>query len=393
MKNIFLPIFSLLLIFSHPSMGVAQLPSSRAIAEELKVLQKQLVPDARVAILDIVLKDTLQPAAVLSGESDQPDAIAKISNWLTEKGIVFTDSVRLLPAAHLGDKGWALATLSVSNLRAQPGDASELVSQALMGTPMRVLNSRKGWVRVQTPDAYIGWMDDAGLQRLTADELDRWKGANRYFYHEISGFVYDAPGRNGDVVSDIVLGDLFEVTAEAGSFLQIKTPDGRSGYLPKSACLSWNRWSQQQPDGQTMVRTARQMMGTPYLWGGCSAKAADCSGFVKLLYYTQGIILARDASQQAQYGKVIDDTQISLFQTGDLLFFGKSAQRVTHVGFYLTDGYFIHSSGKVHISSIVPADPKYVPERNRVAVRRVVGAVGQKGITRVADHPWYSANP
>ena len=72
MKNIFLPIFSLLLIFSHPSMGVAQLPSYRAIAEELKVLQKQLVPDARVAVLDIVLKDTVQPVVLLCERAISP---------------------------------------------------------------------------------------------------------------------------------------------------------------------------------------------------------------------------------------------------------------------------------------------------------------------------------
>ncbi len=134
-------------------------------------------------------------------------------------------------------------------------------------------------------------------------------------------------------------------------------------------------------------------MGSPYLWGGASSKAMDCSGFVKLVYYTQGIILARDASQQARYGEPVDFSNRNNLQPGDLLFFGSSAQQIKHMGIYLGNGNFIHSSGMVRINSIDPGDPKFVPARNTVAARRIINSLGTEGIVRVKDHPWYKVQP
>ena len=356
----------------------------------MQSLQKQIVPDKRVAILDIELKDTLQTVIVVSGQTDLPDAKRQIIKFLTDQKIQFVDSVRLLPDAALGDKTWALATLSVSNLRSKPDDASELVSQAPMGAPMKVLDFIKGWYRVQTPEHYIGWMDAAGLQLINQQELDRWKGANRYLYNGMGGYAYNAPGKKGEEVTDLVLDDLFEVKAEVKGFLKIQIPDGRIAYVRKGDCISWKEWSNRQPDLKNLLTVPRKLMGSPYLWGGTSVKGADCSGFVKLAFYSQGIILARDASQQARYGEPIDFSNRDNLQPGDLLFFGRTAQRITHVGIYLGNGNFIHcSGGRVNVSSIDPGDPKYNPKRNNVAARRILNSLGTEGIVRVKDHPWY----
>jgi gamma-D-glutamyl-L-lysine dipeptidyl-peptidase len=381
----------LLLIFS--TIVMAQPLSYKTLSQDLQSLQKRLVPDKRVAILEIDLKDTLKPIVVVSGETNLPEAKAQIIQFLTDKKITFIDSIRLLPDSSVGDKTWALATVSVSNMRAVPDDASELVSQALMGTPLKVLDYNGKWYRVQTPDHYIGWMDTGGLQPITQKELDRWKGSNRFLFNSLSGYAYDAPGKKGEVVSDLVLGDLFEVESTVRRFLKIRIPDGRVGYVRKTDCISFNEWSTAEPKVKSVLSVARQMMGSPYLWGGASSKATDCSGFVKLVYYAQGIILARDASQQGRYGESIDISNMNNLQAGDLLFFGSSAQRVSHEGIYLGKGDFIHSSGMVHISSIDPGDPKFKVNRNNVAARRILNSLNTEGIVRVKDHPWYEVQP
>jgi len=372
---------------------MAQAMGFKTLSQELQSLQKQLVPDKRVAVLDIELKDTLQANVVLSGETDLPFAKEQIIKFLTDKKISFVDSLRLLPEASLGDKTWALAALSVSNLRSQPDNTSELVSQALMGTPMKVLDVKDNWYHVQTPEHYIGWMDAGGLQRLNPKERERWKKSNRYMFNLISGRVYDAKTLKGNVVSDLVLGDLFEVEARVHRFLRIRIPDGRIGYVRRKGCLSFDDWSKSEPNASSILSEAKQMMGFPYLWGGSSSKALDCSGLVKLTYFSQGIVLARDASQQAMFGEYIDFHNINNLKPGDLLFFGRSVQHITHVGIYLGKGNFIHSSGRVYISSIVPGDPKYNPERNNVAACRIMNSLNTEGIVRVKDHPWYSVQP
>jgi cell wall-associated NlpC family hydrolase len=142
---------------------------------------------------------------------------------------------------------------------------------------------------------------------------------------------------------------------------------------------------------EAIIASARKLIGSPYLWGGASVKAADCSGFTKLLYYSRGIILARDASQQVKYGQPVDISNLENLEKGDLLFFGDSAEKPGHVGLHLGHGDFIHASGRVHISSILPGNPKHDPERKFVAARRIIGSLDTEGIVKVGSHDWYSS--
>ena len=393
MKNHYKKYITLFLLLCAGTIVTAQTLTYKTLSQELQSLQNQLVPDKRVAILDIELKDTLQPGVVLSGETDSPEAKAQIIRFLNDKRISFVDSVRLLPDSSLGDETRALASLSVSNLRLHPDHTSEMVSQVMMGTPMKVLKSKGSWYRVQTPENYIAWIDSGGLRRYSPTEMEHWKKSDRYLFNLLSGYAYDAPTLKGNIVSDLVLGDLFEVEAKAHRFLRIRMPDGRIGYVRKADCLSYGDWSKSQPNTQSILSFARQMTGFPYLWGGTSSKAIDCSGLVKLAYYSQGIILARDASQQARYGEPIDFNDRNKMQPGDLLFFGRSAEHITHVGIFQGNGYFIHASGRVNIGSIDPGDPKYNPARKIVAARRITNYLNTKGVVRVKDHPWYSVQP
>ena len=279
MKNFYKKIGSLFLLLCAGTIVMAQTLSYKTLSQELQSLQKQLLPDKRVAILEIELKDTLQPVVVVSGETDLPDAKVQIIQFLTDKKVSFIDSLRLLPDSSLGDKTWALATLSVSNIRALPDHASELVSQALMGTPLKVLDYNDKWYRVQTPEHYIGWMDSSGLQQFTAKEMEYWKKSDRYLYNHLSGYVYDAPGEKGEVVTDLVLGDLFEVESAVKGFLKIRIPDGRSGYVRKADCISFNDWSYSEPNVQSILSSCQANDGFSLFVGRNFKQSGRLFGF------------------------------------------------------------------------------------------------------------------
>ena len=110
---------------------------------------------------------------------------------------------------------------------------------------------------------------------------------------------------------------------------------------------------------------------------------------VKTAYFAGGIVIARDASQQALTGERLAPSEWPRCLKGDLIFFGNPASgRVTHVAMYLGDGKFIHASGRVKVNSIDPQAEDFVGYPC-LSISRIVGRIGTPGIARVAGHPWY----
>ncbi|PSB01784.1 C40 family peptidase [Merismopedia glauca] len=80
-----------------------------------------------------------------------------------------------------------------------------------------------------------------------------------------------------------------------------------------------------------------------YLWGGTVAPNYDCSGLIQAAFSSVGIWLPRDAYQQQQFAEPIPKDEL---QAGDLVFFSKTPNKITHVGLCLGEGRYIHSSGR-----------------------------------------------
>ena len=91
------------------------------------------------------------------------------------------------------------------------------------------------------------------------------------------------------------------------------------------------------------VRVAQRYLGTPYVWGGESARGFDCSGFIMRVMRDLGYrALPHSAAEQFNYGKPISK---ALLQPGDIVFFANTYKPgVSHVGIYLGDGRFIHAA-------------------------------------------------
>ena len=99
------------------------------------------------------------------------------------------------------------------------------------------------------------------------------------------------------------------------------------------------------PVRAAVVGTARQMLGTPYRYGGSSPNGFDCSGLVSYVYRRAGVRVPRTSSEQFRQSARVPLQQL---QPGDLLFFRLSPPKVSHVAIYDGSGRFIHapSSGK-----------------------------------------------
>ena len=93
-----------------------------------------------------------------------------------------------------------------------------------------------------------------------------------------------------------------------------------------------------------LEQEARRWIGTKYKYGGQSRNGTDCSGLIMTVFQlVTGIKLPRDSRSQQEYCSQIGIKQLA---PGDLVFFctGSDGSRVNHVGLYIGNGDFIHSS-------------------------------------------------
>jgi len=307
---------------------------------------------------------------------------------LKKSGRSVVDSVLVFPS----DK-WAQVRISVACFRVKPSHSAEMATQGIMGMPVRLLEKVGDWWRAQTPDGYISYVIGNSLVEKTSSQMENWKKSDRVVVSAIwQTHVYRSPSDTGvrDIVSDLVNGNiLVGKIVDGADFTKVTLPDGRVGYVRNIDLTDMNVWASQPFNPELILDVAYSMEGTPYLWGGTSVKTLDCSGLAKVSYFANGIILMRDASQQAASGKRINADKWRSCQAGDLLFFGNAKTgRVTHVAIYDKDGNYIHSSGRVRRNSVDPSSSSYLSTPFLHATR-INGSEGTAGITKVKNHKWY----
>lgn len=347
---------------------------------------EQWVPDEREGVFDVTSKKIKSRTYILTGETDNLNAREELVSQLSNKGFQVWDSIRILP--YDLPYHWGLVTLSVASLRTEPSHSAEMSNQALLGTPVKILKQNDDWFYIQTPDRYLAWCEKGALVSLNDHELELWKNSQRVIVTKTQDYITEPTGNRR--VCDVVAGCILEKISEDNGNITISLPDNRIGVLSKESVLDFNDWlSRPLPDSAKLVETALSMLGTPYLWGANSTKTLDCSGFTKLIYFLNGVILARDASLQALDGRVIE-SGYKAYKTGDLLFFGKPGH-ITHVAMYIGNAEYIHAAGRVKINSLDATSQIYNEYRANSFQKacRIIDSELANGIIPVKDHPWY----
>jgi hypothetical protein len=375
----------------------AEKPMIDALLADAK---KQLAPDRRTAVFDVtgtLVGTTLTLRGEIGSMAMKSDLYAFITR---REHFAVVDSLSVLPAANVADRPHGVVSLSVANIRSAPSHAAEMITQAIMGTPVFVLKREGDWLYVQTPDHYLGWTDDA-IARFTTGEFSAWLGRPKIIVVVPYAWIRASRDPRALPVTDAVAGSVLAFTGQAGSSYGVEYPDGRTGVVSKSDARPYESWLgslRYSADG--ILATAKSLLGVPYLWGGTSTKGMDCSGFTKTVYFLNGIQLPRDASQQARVGAPIATTaEMTEVRAGDLLFFGTHAttdrpERVTHVAISLGGKRFIHCSGYVRVNSLSPDDPDYSEFRltGFLGANRMIDADHTTGVYRLSTLPLYASH-
>jgi len=244
-----------------------------------------------------------------------------------------------------------IAASSVVDIRKEPGHTAELLSQSILGDAMTPLKQDGDWWLVKLHDGYIGWVRSWHLKPFSNDELQRFSAEARHRVIDNVIQIFEAPDEASYPVSDAVVGTsvLAKACGKRG-WRSVRLADGRQGFVRA-------RGIGPTPPGRRVTRdglaaTGMRFLGISYLWGGTTPKGFDCSGLMQCIYLLHGILIPRDSDMQARWGGLKPSNAVATLNTGDLLFFGKSDDQISHVTMYLSDGLFLHAYGQVKVGAL-----------------------------------------
>lgn len=271
------------LLFTLVSLCAAA-QSRETIPADVRLLTDSLrsiyAPDGRTAIFDVDYTFAGKRVMV-RGRTNSAACRAALYDALGKAGYDAVECMRTLPDSRLGADTLAVVRLSVCNMRSTGDFSAEMVSQALMGMPVRVLDY-DGWYLIQTPDDYIAWVHPAAIERMDAGRMHEWNAAQKAVITSHYGFVHAEPHDDAPTVSDIVAGDRLLLKGRKGRFYEVEYPDGRKGYVALADAKPEAEWrASLRQDAAAITATAQALTGVPYLWAGTSSKGMDCSGFVR----------------------------------------------------------------------------------------------------------------
>lgn len=173
------------------------------------------------------------------------------------------------------------------------------------------------------------------------------------------------PGTSYATIGYYDKGIKLAVTGKTGSWYAVSY-NGLSGYMS----VDYVRLSSSGSEAEKIIATAKEYLGTPYVYGGASPKGFDCSGFIYYLFGQYGYSLHRGAtSQYNNDGVYIEKSQLI---PGDLVFFSGGGDPISHVGMYIGDGQFIHSSSGKGYVVITALDSSYYLE-HYAGAKRILG--------------------
>ncbi len=233
-----------------------------------------------------------------------------------------------------------------------------LETQALYGTRVTVIGHWHSWTHVAVPSqptnrdarGYPGWVPTQQLTRtppagartsavIRSATAWLWTGAttNRVAGTRVMRMSYDTR---------------LPVVRATSGYVEVSLIGGGTGALRRSDVVLRRAGAAGDVTRARLVGEARRFLGLPYLWGGTSGIAFDCSGFTYAVYRFYEITLSRDADQQAVHGAYVARGAL---RPGDLVFFrGSAGGPISHVGMYVGGGNMIDAP---HTGAVIRIEP------------------------------------
>jgi cell wall-associated NlpC family hydrolase len=208
--------------------------------------------------------------------------------------------------------------------------------------------------------------------QYSLEDLSLWAETKKIQSRYRIAYIFKTRSNASESIRELIMGVQLPVSEKRDGWVKVTLPDQEYGWC-RIDDVQDVIGGERRFNSRILIKTAKSFLGIPYLWGGRSIKAFDCSGFVQTSFHFHGLELPRDASLQWRCGECIGK-DYKKFIKGDLLFFSLDGKKITHVAISLgRDGRYIHASGYIRCNSLNPAHRIYSKERaiTFIGARRV----------------------
>lgn len=240
----------------------------------------------------------------------------------------------------------ATINVGVSSHYRKESYSSEVITQGVLGEVVTVIDHHPLFSKIVQDDGYTSW--------ISTDQLSFHSQSNCTRQLVTSHFIgiFEEASTDSRRLRDGVIGSRLSVIDKQKKWSQVLLPDNTRGWVPGDIFGSHRKLTD-----KNLIQQASDFLGYQYIWGGTTPKGFDCSGLIQTVFKLCSCVLPRDSFLQQQHNLVSHNYEDA--RPGDLLFFGKTTDRVTHVGLCLGHDRFIHASGWVRENSLNPKDADY----------------------------------
>lgn len=319
------------------------------VQQYVDFFRRESVSDARLFAFDVTAEAKGDRGVVLTGYVEFPESHKTLVEFFKALGFEVDDQIESVPSESLGEKRYGIVKASHSLSYDRPRGRQGVVTDLLIGEPVYLLREDNGHFLVHAGEGYLGYVKTDDIHRVDEEEFAEYQEGPRV------RLMADVEVADGPMIREAAR---LKWIGDDGDDVNALLPTGEKVSLPKSSCEV-----RQEPvkEIDTIVESAKRLLGTPYFWGGKTTKGVDCSGLVQVGYATVGLNLPRDSYQQFYVGRLTATrSHRAGLKRGDTLYFLGSDGRIRHTGLYLGDDQFIQAvMPRVRINSFNPKDENY----------------------------------
>ncbi len=237
--------------------------------------------------------------------------------------------------------------INVDNIHTKPNIKSEVSTQILYGEKFKILNEKKGWVKIKTYfDNYIGYIKKRKFKKQFIPQLKIFKSKSRIFvkkrnkFSKSKNFLYFASG--------------ISVLNKDKGYIEFE----KNKWVKKKDTKKINHYE------KNYLKIIKLFLNSKYLWGGKTSSGIDCSALIQIYFYYNRISFPRDSKDQIRYCKKKKNNK---FDKGDIIFWKG------HVGICLNKSKFIHAYGPRKKVLIMPTNKtiKLIEKTTNLKIKKV----------------------